>query len=54
VPSRCREEEETQGEVAEGEEKDATLDLLLKHPDIRQMKHLKHASETLKKHLKNT
>jgi hypothetical protein len=39
----------------------ATPDLLLKHLDAtletynrRQIKHLKHASETLKKHLKNT
>jgi hypothetical protein len=39
----------------------ATSDLLLKHPDTtlatykkRQMKHLKHASETLAKQLKTT
>ena len=43
-----------QGKIAEGEEGDATPDLLLKHQGKtfaiyiwRQMKHLKHASETL-------
>jgi hypothetical protein len=47
------------GEVAESEEGDVTLDLLLKHPDVtlgtyiqRLMKHLKHTFETLQKHLK--
>jgi hypothetical protein len=41
------------------ERRDATSDVLLKHSDttvalyvLRQLKHLKHASETLKKHLK--
>jgi hypothetical protein len=45
--------------TAECEEEDATPDLLLKHPDatlttyvLRQIKHLKHASEILAKHLK--
>jgi hypothetical protein len=44
------------GKAIESEEGDATLDLLLKHPDAtlatyvcRQMKHLKHVSETLEK-----
>jgi hypothetical protein len=48
--------------TVECEEEDATPDLLLKHPDatlttyvLRQIKHLKHASETLANtHLKNT
>jgi len=41
--------------------RDATPDLLLKHPNTtvatyvrRQLKHLKHTSETLEKHLKHT
>jgi hypothetical protein len=41
-----------QGEIAEGDERDATLDLFLKHPDTtlvtyvwRYMKHLKHVSD---------
>jgi hypothetical protein len=49
------------GEAAEGEEGDATPNLLLKHPNTtlaiyarRQMKHLKRASETLAKTPKNT
>jgi hypothetical protein len=49
------------GGAAESEEGDVTPDLLLQHPDAtlatfvrRQMKHLKHASETLTKHIKNT
>jgi hypothetical protein len=46
-----------EGEATESEERYATTDLLLKHPDatlatyiLRQMKHIKHASETLAKH----
>jgi hypothetical protein len=51
------------GKAAEGEEEDATPDLLLKHPDAtvtkyvrREMKHFKHTSETLvsEKTLKTT
>jgi hypothetical protein len=49
------------GEIAESEEGDVTPDLLLKHSDAtlatyirRQMKHLKHTSETLVKTLENT
>jgi hypothetical protein len=49
------------GKTAEGEERDAMPDLLLKYPDTifatyvyRPMKHLKHASETLAKILENT
>jgi hypothetical protein len=51
-----------QGEATEGEEGDAAPDLLLKHPDTilatykrRQIKHLKHVSQTFTKtHEKNT
>jgi hypothetical protein len=48
------------GKAAEGEERNATPDLLLKHSDAtlatyvcRHMKHLKHYSETLTKTSKN-
>jgi hypothetical protein len=35
MPSRCREEDERhQGEAAEGEERNATSDLPLKHPNV--------------------
>jgi hypothetical protein len=52
-----------EGEATESKDKDATLDLLFKHPNailaayiLRQMKYMKHVSETLaktsEKHLK--
>jgi hypothetical protein len=50
-----------EGEAAESEDRYATPDLLLKHPDatlatyiLRQMKHMKHASETLAKTAEKT
>jgi hypothetical protein len=33
MPSQCREEEEHRDMATGGEEEDATIDLLLKHPD---------------------
>jgi len=58
---RRRRRRRHQGEATEGEEEDATPDLLLKHLDatlvthvLRLTKHLKHASETLAKTSKNT
>jgi hypothetical protein len=48
-------------ETAESEKRDATFDILLKHPDAtlttyvkRQMKNLKHAFDTLAKTHENT
>jgi hypothetical protein len=49
------------GEIAEGDERDATLNLFLKHPNEtfatyiqKQLKHLQHTSKTLVKTSKNT
>jgi hypothetical protein len=51
---RRREDTEAKVRQEKYEDKDATPNLLLKHPDatlatyvLRQMKHMKHASETL-------
>jgi hypothetical protein len=47
MPSPCREGRRHRGEAVEGDEADATTDLLLKHPDATLATNMKHLNMRL-------